>query len=700
VTRRRGTIWRGLAALVLVGVVGLATGHGVANRILAEVSAGLPPVPDPAHVAVSTLVRDRHGELLRAFTTPLGRWRLPVEVADVDPRFLAMLIGYEDRGFYGHRGVDWGAMARALWQYLAAGGEIVSGGSTLSMQVARLVDGGSTRALPGKLRQMLLADQIDHALGKDALLKLYLTLAPYGGNIEGVRAASLAYFGKEPRRLTVAEAALLVALPQSPEARRPDRDPVAALEARNLVLDRLAGRGVLTRDEADAAKADPLPGRRSLFPLLAAHLSERARANAPEAPVLDLTLDARLQRTLEALALARAARLGPKLSVAIVVADLHSGDILASVGSADYLDQQSRGFVDMSEAVRSPGSTLKPLIYGLAFELGLAHPESLIEDRPTGFGTWVPENFDGLSRGTVTIRDALTQSLNVPAMVVLDAVGLPRFMSRLQRAGTQPHLPKGMAPGLAIGLGGVGLTLRDLVGLYGALARGGVPLALHDGSMASPRLGAAPVLDPLAAFYVTDVLAGVPPPINGTPGRIAYKTGTSYGYRDGWAIGYDGGTVIGVWVGRADGSPVPGLSGISAAAPILFESFDRLGHPLVPLPKPPKGALFAGTADLPGPLQRFRHPDDSRVARDTGPEIAFPADGVEVDLGLARGAPLPLRIKLRNGSPPFTYLANGAPLGPRSFARDMAFVPDGAGFQTLSVIDAAGRTAVVTVFVD
>ena len=623
-------------------------------------------------------------------------------IPEVDLRFLDMLVAYEDKSFREHRGIDWSSMSRAALQFVGAGGRIVSGGSTLTMQVARLIEAESTRSAWGKLRQMVHATELEQRLSKDEILTLYLTLAPYGGNIEGVRAASLAYFGKEPKRLSVAESALLVALPQSPEARRPDRDPAAARLSRDNVIDRMLIAGVISAEEAEVAKGEPVPKGRKEFPMLAAHLAEAALKTHPGERIIELPIDARLQKALEHLAATRATKLGPNVSVAVLVADQGTGNILASVGSAGFLKNEAAGFVDMTSAVRSPGSTLKPLIYGLAFELGLAHPESLIEDRPTGFGNWVPVNFDGFTRGTVTIRQALTESLNIPAVVTLDAVGTPRLVQRMRRAHAVPQLPANTPAGLAIGLGGVGLTLRDLVSLYGAIARGGTPVHLEDGvnPPAPDGPSAAPVLDPVAAWYVTSILADVPPPVNGTAGRIAFKTGTSYGYRDAWAIGYDGKTVIGVWVGRPDGAPVPGIAGITAAAPILFESFDRLGKQTARLPSAPPGVILAANAELPEPLQRFRHPDLQMVARDAAPIIAFPADGVDVDLGLASGATLPLNIKIRNGVPPFTFFANGAPFGRSAFARQTSWTPDGPGYVTLSVVDAKGRSDLVKVFVE
>ncbi|MFI5409185.1 penicillin-binding protein 1C [Kaistia sp. UC242_56] len=668
--------------------------------VLAEIDKTLPPVPDPAEVPTSQIVVDRSDTLLRPYTIAEGRWRLPVTLADVDPMFLTMLKGYEDRRFDEHHGVDWRAFARAGGQILR-NGHVVSGGSTLTMQVARLVQGGSTRQAESKLKQIVHARALEQKLDKNQILSLYLALAPYGGNLEGIRAATLAYFGKEPRRLTIAEAALLVALPQSPEARRPDRDPKAAKAARDRVLDRLVTAGILDEETAASAKTERIPEARKPFPMLAAHLGDQARKRHPADPVIKLTLDGRLQAKLETLASTRAAKVGAKASVAILVADQVTGDILASVGSAGFMDDGRNGYVDMTEAVRSPGSTLKPLIYGLAFEQGLAHPQSLIEDKPSAFAGYAPVNFDGFYRGTVTIHDALTQSLNVPAVQVLDAVGPARLIARLKRAAANPRLPDMSAAGLAVGLGGVGISLRDLVSVYAAIARGGRPVALHPEPVPIVvSADTAPVLDPLAAWYVSDILADVPPPTIGARGRIAYKTGTSYGYRDAWSIGFDGRTVIGVWAGRADGAPVSGLSGIGTAAPVLFEAFDKMGGERAPLPPAPRGALIASNGELPAPLKRFRGTDTlANKAPDT-PQIAFPPDGVQVDLGIRAGDPMPLMIKIRNGQPPFTWFANGVPIAQTPFSRAESWEPDGPGFVTLSVVDSAGRSDRVTVFVE
>ncbi len=696
IRRRRG--W----TVAFLGLWSLGTVAALAMLWLAAtiqaIRPDLPAVPDPATIVTSTIVVDRNGQLLRPFTIADGIWRLPATVEDVDPLFFRMLFAYEDKSFYDHHGVDWPALVRAAGQFVRYG-EIVSGGSTLTMQVARLIDAHDTRTIDGKIRQIVFAREIEAQLNKTQILDLYLMLAPYGGNLEGIRAASLAYFGKEPARLTTAEAALLVALPQSPEARRPDHDPVSAEAARNRVLDRMVTAGVITEDEAAAAKTEPVPTARRDFPILAAHLAEEAVLAEPDESVHQLTIDRTRQIAFEQLAADHADTLGNDVGVAILMVDYHTGEIIASVGSAGLLDAERNGFIDMTRAIRSPGSTLKPFIYGLAFELGLAMPESLIDDVPTGFGDYAPANFDGFYRGTVTMREALQQSLNVPAIIVLNEVGPALLVSRLRRAGANPVLPDLSAPGLAIGLGGVGITLRELVGAYAAIANGGMPVHLRDGiGDPSPFAASLPVLDPIAAWYVSDILAGVPPPNTASLGRIAYKTGTSYGYRDAWAIGFDGRYVIGIWVGRPDGSPIPGLTGIGAAAPILFEAFDRIGTRVTPLPPAPPGTVIATTANLPDPIRRFRVADQTVIDTDPAPEIFFPMDGVRVDLGLGTTAAMPLTIKVRDGSPPFTFLANGLPIGRSAFAREESWTPDGPGFVTITVIDGEGRSDRVTVF--
>ena len=674
-----------LLAFCLIAWAGIAT----------AIRLGSPPLHRADAVSVSVL--DRNDQLLRAFTTPDGRWRLPLEPADVDPRYLAMLMAFEDKRFATHSGVDLQSLLRAASQ-LTRNGRIVSGGSTLTMQVARLLEGEHERSAFGKVRQMLRAWQLEHRLSKDDILRLYLRLAPFGGNVEGTRAASLAYFGREPKRLSIAEAALLVALPQAPEARRPDRHPEAARRARDRVLDRAVAAGILKPEEAADARRERVPTVRREFPKLAPHLAESEVRREAARPVHRLTLDRDLQARLEPLARDHARANGARLSSAILVIDHRTGEILAHVGSADYFDDTRLGAVDMTEAVRSPGSTLKPLIYGLAFEAGLAHPETLIEDRPERFGVYQPKNFDEDFHGTVTIREALAESLNIPAVKVLAAVGPSRLVGRLRRIEANPMLPGKAEPTLALALGGLGLRLRDLGTMYAALARGGEAIPLvhtrNHPSAASDARRPQRLLSPVAAWYVADILKDAPPPASAKGGGIAYKTGTSYGYRDAWAAGFDGRHTIVVWVGRADATATPGLTGRSAAGPLLFDAFARLADRPAPLATAPRGALKVATGALPLPLRRFKQPGEEPATDGLFLEpplaIAFPHDRSE--LATETGEKPEIVLKAEGGALPLVWLVDGAPIASEPGRRDVVWEPAGRGFAKISVIDARGRT--------
>jgi penicillin-binding protein 1C len=687
------------ALLAVAVLLGLAIGA------VAWMWATLEPLSLARAEALSVTVLDRNDRLLRAYAAPDGRWRLPVEVKDVDPRYLAMLLAFEDRRFREHSGADLLALIRAGWQ-LIRHQRIVSGGSTITMQVVRLLTGTHERSLWGKIRQILLALQLERRCSKEQILALYLRLAPFGGNLEGVRAASLAYFGKEPRRLTVAEAATLVAIPQSPEARRPDRSPDATRRARNRVLIRVLAAGAVSGDDAGRAIAAPMPpaaqARRD-FPMLAPHLADAEVGSHARRIVHRLTLDRSAQGVLEALVRDYVAMLEGRLSAAIVVVDHRTGEVIARVGSPGLLDLERAGAIDMALAVRSPGSTLKPIIYGLAFELGLAHPDTLIEDAPTRFGLYTPKNFDSDWHGTVTIRAALIHSLNIPAVKVLEAVGAGRLYARLQQAGVDPVLPKGADPSLAMALGGVGLRLVDLAQLYAAIARGGEPVPLrHSRDRAGPRGPTAGqrLLSEIAAWYVRDILCRALPPANAKAGQVCYKTGTSYGFRDAWSVGFDGRHVVAVWVGRADGASVPGLTGRTSAAPLLFDAFARLAVKRTPLPPPPPGVIRAKTSELPPPLRRFREGpvEDSSGDRsiiEPAPRIAFPPDRAEIEV--EEGEDGAVVVKAEGGVLPLTWLLDGAPIASDPASREAELPAGRRGFLRLSVIDAKGRTDRVTI---
>lgn len=690
------------AKLGLIAGAGAIVASAIGAGALAWYAQSLGPLDVSVAKERSPIVVDRDGKLLRPFTTKDGRWRIPVAAHDVDPRYLKILTAYEDRRFDNHQGVDLKALARAAVQF-AAHGRIVSGGSTLTMQVARLLEPREERGLSAKLRQIVRAWQLERQYSKEKILDLYLALAPYGGNIEGLRAASLTYFGKEPRRLSFGEAALLVALPQAPETRRPDRFAELARRARDRVLDRAAEWGVINPAEAERAKTESVPNARRPFPMLAAHAAENALRQQPRAGVIKLTIDGRLQASLEQLVRERVEKLGPKLAGAILAIDHATGEVRAHVGGGEYLANDRAGGVDLAFAVRSPGSALKPFIYALAFENGVAHPETMLEDRPSRFGIYAPENFDQTYQGNVTARKALQNSLNVPAVELLAEVGPQNLLTRLKGAGADVVMPRDSNVGLAIGLGGLGIRLADLAKLYVGLARGGDTIPLIWRSEDAKPQQARRLTSGVASWYIADILRGAPPPANAPQGRIAFKTGTSYGYRDAWSVGYDRNMTIAVWLGRPDNAAVPGLVARQVAAPILFDAFARAGIDS-DFPPPPGEALIATNATLPPPLRNLKKdvPKTAGALASIPLRIAFPPEDARIDLGLTRGARdgEQLIMKATGGAPPFTWLVNGKPVAEQSPRRQASWTPDGAGFAQLSIVDAHGATASVKIRLD
>lgn len=674
--------------LITVAVTALSTGlagwagwHWLDGAIEQRVSR----IEEPA---LSREVLDRNGKLLLATTGADERWRMAVDIERVDKRYIAMLLAFEDQRFRGHDGIDPKAMARAAWQAVRHR-RIVSGASTLTMQAARLVSRLPAKSLPAKAEQMLMALALERSRTKDDILSIYLTRAPYGGNLEGVRAASWGWFGKEPYQLTAAEAALLVALPQSPERYRPDRNPGAARAARNRVLKRAFKMRLINRGTLIRALATNMPKTRIRMPMLAAHTGQRL-VNASEGDSnVQTTLDAELQRRLEELARGAATALSAQTSLAILVADYRDGNIIASIGSPDIFDEKREGYVDLTRAVRSPGSTLKPFIYGLAFERGIAHPESILSDSPASFAGYRPGNFDHRYEGELTARRALQTSRNLPAIELLSMVGPLRLMKRLEQAGARLHLSKTSQAGLAIGLGGVGTTLTDLVTLYAGLANGGETRSLrisNDEGFSEPYQ----MLTSPASWYLTSILSGAKTTSAKSPGSLAFKTGTSYGYRDAWAIGFDGRYVAGIWIGRPDGAPVPGLTGEKSAVPVLRDVFSRLKGRR--LPAPPADILLTDQA-LPPAMRRV----GQARKNDPGdrPQIVFPPPDAELTAGV--GTPTHLALKLVRGRPPFTWFVDGKPVANRIFSREATHSLTEPGFFDIAVVDAAGQASRVQV---
>lgn len=606
------------------------------------------PEPDyDSRIDISPVVTDKNGVVLRAFISRDGRRRMAVPLGKIDPLYLKMLLAYEDKRFYWHLGFDPFSLMRAVFYK--------GGASTLTMQTARLLTGDNTKTYRGKLSQIYQAIVLERYYSKREILEIYLLLAPFGGNIEGVRAASFVYFNKEPARLSPSEAAFLVAVPQSPE------NHTHLLKGRNRVLKRAYEVGILTKADLDHAFLQYLPMNKHAFPVYAAHYAERLMRINPQVEI-KTTLDFRLQSRLEVLVKEHIAPLERGVSAALIVIDNETGEMRAHIGGADYFNMEKAGAMDLTRAIRSPGSALKPFIYGLAFDLGLAHPETLLEDRPSRYGAWAPENFDHGFTGTVSARTALQYSLNLPAVELLGKVGATRFLSAMKTAGLTPYLPKSEEPnGLAIALGGLGVTLHDLTHSYAKIARGG-----------------GGILSPVSSWYLADILRNAPPPVNAPAGVLAYKTGTSYGYRDALALGFDRKHTIGVWVGRADNASVNGLVGRLIAAPLLFDAFKRVGLDPVPFTKPSAALLVKNNA-LPPPLKGAV---EGEVFK-----LLFPIEGIQVEVAQGEGVPL----KITGGTPPYVYLIDDRLL--ESTTRKLLhWMPETIGFTRLSVIDASGKT--------
>ena len=557
-------MWRGLlgSVVLLVALVWLA------DRLW--------PLPLPKD-DLARVVLAEDGTPLWRFADANGVWRYPVQTSEVSPYYLDALLTYEDRWFYQHPGVNPLALGRAAWQNLS-GGRVLSGGSTLSMQVARLLD-PHPRTLLGKLRQLWRTAQLEWHLSKEQILNLYLNRAPFGGTLQGVAAASWAYLGKSPQHLTHAEAALLAVLPQAPSRLRPDRHPARAQVARDKVLRRLGEFAVWPQSAVDEALEEPLLLAPRLEPSLAPLLARRLnRPHSP--PLIRTTLDANLQRRLEDLLLGWRARLPEHTSAAILVVEAHSMAVRAYLGSVDINDTRRFGHVDMISALRSPGSTLKPFLYGMAMDAGLIHSESLLQDVPRRYGDYRPGNFSMGFSGPVPASSALSTSLNLPAVQLLEAYGPKRFAAEMRIGGMPLALPPLAEPNLSLILGGAGSRLEDLVSGYSAFARGGksAPIRLQP----DDELRERPLLSPGSAWIVRRILSGQARPDRDPRAELvqrpllAWKTGTSYGFRDAWAIGVGPRYLIGIWIGRPDGTPVPGQFGLASAAPLMLQVHDVL----------------------------------------------------------------------------------------------------------------------------
>lgn len=655
------------------------------------------PPPLERAAETSPLALDRNGAWLHGFTTREGRWRFEADPDEIDPVFIERLIAIEDKRFYAHWGVDPLAVMRAAFSAIRSG-RVTSGASTITMQTARLLE-PRPRTIRSKAIEMIRAVQIERRLAKDEILALYLTLAPYGGNIEGVRAASLLYFGKEPVRLTDAEQALLIALPQAPEARRPDLRAKTAKAARADMLGKLERIGALSARQAAEAREASLPDARWALPRYAYHASHRLSTDGNEvATTIDRRLQARAEAILRGFVERHGAETGDGATASLIIVETGTRAVRAHVGSSGL--DAAGGWIDLAAASRSPGSTLKPFIYALALEGGLAGPGTVIEDMPRSFGDYSPENFDRVFRGEVRLSEALQHSLNVPAVRALDRIGAPRFAAALKSSGVALKTPERAdeTPGLALALGGAGVSARDLAMLYAALGDDGRVRPLRwrhddgpDDDGRGDKVRAAPgyhLMSEHTARRISDVLGAAPSLAGRAPAhlsqgamRVAFKTGTSYGYRDAWAAGHGGGYAVVVWVGRADGAARPGWTGRKAAAPLLYEIFDMLEREgdVAEEAQPEEGA----------PAPDFMLARLEGRARDSAPELVFPRDGVELFASSERG----FALAARGGAEGYRWYVNGEPLRREETSGRAVWRPGAVGFYDVTVVDGAGRAA-------
>jgi len=657
-------------------------------------------VPGPSReraAIVSQLVVADDGGLLRGYLASDGRWRLTARLEDVPSHYLDALIAYEDRRFYYHFGVDPVALARVVAQ-LVRHGRIVSGASTLTMQVVRLLNPGYT-GFRGKIMQLVGAIRLERDLTKRDILELYLTLAPFGGNIEGVRAASLFYFGKEPHSLTLNESALLVGIAQAPTRRRPDRHPLAAAEARDRVLARVAS-GVAREDSSGTSQTSLVAS----WPLLAPHFADRVRQLEPPATTVRTTINRQLQVSIEQMVRDSLHSWPSEVNAAALVIRNSDCAVRAYVGSGDFLSHDNAGQFDHVQALRSPGSTLKPMIYGLGFEALIIHPSTIVTDRPVNFDGYAPQNFNEDYQGDMTVREALIKSVNTTAVTVLARIGPRILLTRMRSGGVPIQISEpDTSAGLAVALGGGSMTLEALARVYAAIANQGIARPLKMLASASDERGSSWLLKRDVAWALTDILAEVPPPNgfgqrhSGDGGRrIAYKTGTSFGYRDAWAIGFDRDHTIAVWVGRSDAAPNPGAMGITTAAPLMYRIFD-----LLPTPRgdvagaAPIGSIFASRTNIPIRLQRLR---DARDQHQEHPlRILFPRKGAMIATETdGNGKPF-IPLIADGGSPPYFWFLDGTSL-PESDPK-IRWRPAGPGSVSAALMDSKGEMTSVEFWV-
>jgi penicillin-binding protein 1C len=541
--------------------------------------------PLNTNIEYSTVITSNDSTLFYAFLTSDDKWRMYTELHEITPQLKKAIIFKEDKYFRYHLGINPVSVARAL-VYNVLKGKRTSGASTITMQVARLLV-PKKRTYWNKFKEILKAIQLEWHLSKDEILQLYLNLVPYGSNIEGVKSASIIYFGKAPNHLSIAEIAALSIIPNRPVSLRPGDNNDYIVQERNKWLKRYLKSGLFSKESINDALEEPLETYRREVPRMAPHIAYRLKSEYPRKKIIRTNIDLEMQQKLQKIVsdYSRSLYFQNIKNATVLVAENSSQRVLSYIGSADYYNNEDGGQVDGIKAVRSPGSTLKPLLYGLAFDMGFITPKFVISDVPVSFGGYEPENYDGKFYGNITAEYALYNSLNVPAVKILDKIGTAVFFDKLAAAGFKQIEKDRNDLGLSSILGGCGTTLEELTGLFCALANRGIYKKLVYLNEESINNTENRILSESSSYMITEILTKLSRPdlpvewqnTSHMP-KIAWKTGTSYGRRDAWSIGYNKKYTIGVWVGNFSGEGVPELNGADKAAPLLFKIFNAVDY--------------------------------------------------------------------------------------------------------------------------
>lgn len=538
------------------------------------------PLPDK--IEYSTIITDNKGEVIHAFLTRDEKWRMKTELNEISPLLRKTIVQKEDKYFYYHLGINPIAVVRAFAMNIFKM-KRTSGASTITMQVAKMLE-PKRRTFSNKIVEMFRALQLEWTYSKDEILQLYLNLVPYGSNIEGVKSASILYFDKNPDHLSLAEITALSIIPNRPSSLVMGKSNTEIVEQRNKWLNRFAEENIFTKKEIEDALAEPLAARRLVVPKLMPQFSYKLKQTGEVN--IHSTIDLNTQQKTEKLVedYVRSLKLSGINNACAMIIDNETHKVIAYVGSGNFKDTTDGGQVNGAAAVRQPGSTLKPLLYGLCFDEGLLTPKKIMNDVPVNYAGYAPENYDKNFNGPVTVEFALEHSLNIPAVKALNMLGKEKMIDILGKTGFKQIQSKQKSLGLSLILGGCGTTLEQLTGLYSSFATGGVyykPSFLAEDSLFQQRR----VLSADAAYMITDILSRINRPdfpihweATAKLPRISWKTGTSYGRRDAWSIGYNKKYTVGIWVGNFSGQGCAGLSGAETATPLLFRIFNTLDY--------------------------------------------------------------------------------------------------------------------------